>query len=154
MLQHRDQIILWLAQGFGTGRAPKAPGTVGTLPGVVICLLLAPAGWPIYCAVTLILLVIGIPLCDRAAQLLGRDDPPSVVWDEIVGYLISMILLPIEPLFLGCAFLLFRFFDILKPWPICWLDRELPGGLGIMLDDVAAGLMALAVAHLGLWLIN
>ncbi len=141
---------LFIAQGFGSGRAPKAPGTFGTLPGILFYLALVPLGWLAYGIITLLFLAIGIPICDQAARQLGRDDPPSVVWDEIVGYLITMIAVPPSLITIVAGFVAFRVFDILKPWPIGWLDRELPGGLGIMLDDVAAGVMALAVMHLGL----
>jgi len=149
-----ERLVLFLAQGFGTGRLPKAPGTFGTLPGVLLYLLLA--GLPLwgYVGVTAALLLIGIPLCGRAARTLGRTDPPSVVWDEIVGYLITMIAIaPSWPAVLA-GFAAFRLFDIWKPWPIGWIDRRVGGGLGIMLDDVAAGLMALALMHLGLLLLG
>ncbi len=145
----RDRLVLWVAQGFGTGRAPKAPGTFGTLPGVAIYLLLAGLPLGPYLIITASLLIIGIPLCGRAARLIGRSDPPSVVWDEIVGYLITMIAIaPSWPAVLG-GFAAFRLFDIWKPWPIGWIDRRVSGGLGIMLDDVVAGLMALVLMHLG-----
>ncbi|WP_366760432.1 phosphatidylglycerophosphatase A [uncultured Thiodictyon sp.] len=146
-----DRLILFLAQGFGSGRAPWAPGTFGTLPGVALYLLLAGLGLTLgpYLAVTAVLLLIGIPLCGLAAQALGRSDPPSVVWDEIVGYLITMIAIAPSWPAVVAGFAAFRLFDIWKPWPIGWIDRQVGGGLGIMLDDVVAGLMALAVMHLG-----
>jgi phosphatidylglycerophosphatase A len=148
----RDRLILFLAQGFGTGRSPRAPGTFGTLPGVLLYLPLSMLPLGAYLAVTVALLLIGIPLCDRAARLLGREDPPSVVWDEIVGMLISMTAVPPSWPAVALGFAAFRFFDIWKPWPIRPLDRGVKGGLGIMLDDCVAGLMALALVHLGLFL--
>ncbi len=145
----RDRAILFFAQGFGTGRLPKAPGTFGTLPGVLLYLLLAGLPLAPYLAVTAALLLIGIPLCGQAARTLERKDPPSVVWDEIVGYLITMIgVAPSWPAVLA-GFATFRLFDIWKPWPIGWIDCQVGGGLGIMLDDVVTALMALGLMHLG-----
>ena len=144
-----DRIVLFFAQGFGTGRLPKAPGTFGTLPGVVLYLPLAALPLGFYLVATAALLFIGIPLCGRAARTLGQTDPPSVVWDEIVGYLITMIAIaPTWPAVVA-GFATFRLFDIWKPWPIGWIDRKVGGGLGIMLDDVVAAFMALTLMHLG-----
>ncbi|WP_366929777.1 phosphatidylglycerophosphatase A [uncultured Thiodictyon sp.] len=153
-ITRRDRAILFLAQGFGTGRLPKAPGTFGTLPGVLLYLLLAGLPLAPYLAVTAALLLIGIPLCGRAARTLGEKDPPSVVWDEIVGYLITMIAITPSWPAVVAGFAAFRLFDIWKPWPIGWIDRRVGGGLGIMLDDVVAGLMALGLMHLGLALVD
>ena len=142
------KIILFFAQGFGTGRVPIAPGTFGTLPGVVIVLLLMPTPLTFYTGMTVLLLAIGFPLCDKAAILLGRKDPPSVVWDEIVGMLVTMTAVPLSFMSILAGFALFRFFDIWKPWPIGWVDRHVQGGFGIMLDDVLAGIMACLVLHI------
>jgi len=150
----RERVILFLAQGFGTGRLPRAPGTFGTLPGVLLYLLLAGLPLAPYLAVTAALLLIGIPLCGRAARTLGEKDPPSVVWDEIVGYLITMIAISPSWPAVVAGFAAFRLFDIWKPWPIGWIDRRVGGGLGIMLDDVVAALMALGLMHLGLTLVD
>jgi phosphatidylglycerophosphatase A len=144
-----DRVVLFLAQGFGTGRAPRAPGTVGTLPGVLFFLFLAPLPLPAYLEVVALLTLIGFFLCDRAARLLRQDDPPSVVWDEIVGVLITLAGSPVSLTTAVAGFLAFRLFDIWKPWPIGWIDRRVHGGLGVMLDDVAAGLMGLAGLSLG-----
>ena len=134
-----------MAQGLGTGKALLAPGTVGTIPGVALYWVLAPLTLPVYAGIVALLAVAGIALCDRAARILGQDDPPSVVWDEIVGVLIALA--GSAPSMWGvlAGFAAFRVFDIWKPGPIGWLDRYLRGGLGIMLDDVLAGLAALAV---------
>ena len=140
---------LLLAFGFGTGLAKKAPGTVGTLVGIPFYLLLTPLSIEMYLAVVLLLFVVGIGLCDRASHFLGVPDHGGIVWDEIVGYLVTMTFAPCTWYWLLAGFVLFRFFDILKPWPISWLDREIHGGLGIMLDDLLAGIFA----GLALWLI-
>jgi phosphatidylglycerophosphatase A len=139
--------VLFIAEGFGTGRARVAPGTVGTLPGVALVLALFAVPLPVYIGITAILLVLGIPLCGQAAKLLGRKDPPSVVWDEIVGMLVTMTAVPLGLTSILAGFALFRLFDIWKPWPIGWVDQHVGGGLGIMLDDVIAGLMACLLLH-------
>jgi phosphatidylglycerophosphatase A len=143
-----DRLVLFAAQGFGTGRSPVAPGTLGTLPGVLLYPLLASLPLPIYAGIVALLAVIGIGLCGRAARLLGQADPPSVVWDEIVAVLITLAGSPPGWATAAAGFALFRLFDIWKPWPIGWIDRHVHGGLGIMLDDIAAGFMGLAALQL------
>lgn len=140
--------IQFFALGFGTGLAPKAPGTFGTIAALPILWLLADVTLPYYLVVTFLFSIAGIFICDYTAKRVGVHDHPAIVWDEVVGYLITMILTPISLTTLVAGFLLFRFFDILKPWPISWLDKHCHGGLGIMLDDIVAGLMALVVMHL------
>lgn len=137
-----------LAIGFGTGCASKAPGTFGTLVGIPLFFLLQPLSVFIYCLVTLILFVIGIWLCHRAARDLGVHDHSGIVWDEVVGYLITMIAVPPDWLWVLIGFVLFRIFDIFKPWPINIIDQRVSGGLGIMLDDVLAGIFALLCIQL------
>lgn len=153
ILLMRNDIVLFLAQGFGTGRVPRAPGTAGTLPGVALYLVFAGLPLIAYVGIVAVLFLIGVALCERAARLLDDPDPPSVVWDEIVGVMIAMIGIAPSVATVIAGFLAFRLFDIWKPWPIGWVDRRVPGGLGIMLDDVIAGLMALVLMHLGqaLW---
>jgi phosphatidylglycerophosphatase A len=108
---------------------------------------------PSFLAVIALSFLLGIWLCDAAASNLGVHDHPGIVWDEFVGLWVSCIALPTGWPWLLAAFVLFRFFDILKPWPIRWLDRKVPGGLGIMVDDLLAGLFALAVIQLAaMWL--
>ncbi|ANJ68165.1 phosphatidylglycerophosphatase [Halothiobacillus diazotrophicus] len=147
--------VLWLAFGFGSGLAPVAPGTFGTLPGVVLAALLgllAPAiGVPLWAVVLLALIVltpIGIGLCGAASRRLGVHDHGGIVFDEIVGVLIPFLLVPVTPWTLLLAFLWFRLFDVVKPWPIRWLDRHVSGGWGIMVDDLLAGVFALAAVGL------
>jgi len=135
-------LLLWLATGFGAGRLPWAPGTFGTVVAVPLVILLQPLGVLSYAGISLGLLLTGIVICDKAASRMGVHDDPSIVWDEIVGYAITMIAVPASVPALLAGFVLFRLFDITKPWPICWLDRNVAGGLGIMLDDVAAAMIA------------
>lgn len=135
--------IHFLALGFGSGLAAKAPGTFGTLAAIPVYLLLAqlPLAW--YLAVTLVCVIAGIYICDKAAKDMGVHDHGAIVWDEVAGLLITMIAAPAGILWLAVGFVLFRLFDILKPWPIRWLDAKVEGGFGIMIDDVLAGVFAL-----------
>jgi len=137
-----------LAYGFGSGLSPKAPGTAGTLVGVVVYLLLLPLPHWVYWLITLVLFVAGIFICGYSAKKLGVEDPGAVNWDEVVGYLFTMAFAPHGWPWLLLGFVLFRFFDILKPWPIRWFDRNLHGGLGIMLDDVVAAIPAAVIIYI------
>ncbi|ODS24320.1 phosphatidylglycerophosphatase [Candidatus Endobugula sertula] len=141
-----------LALGFGSGLVPKAPGTVGTVAAIpfFFLLLLLPI-WA-YVTVLFITFALGIYLCQSTADDLGVHDHPAIVWDEFVGLwvtLLPVIFLGFTWYWLVSGFILFRFFDIIKPWPIRWFDQQISGGLGIMLDDVVAGI----VAALCLWLL-
>ena len=145
--------IHFLAFGFGSGAMPKAPGTWGTLaamPFVLIWQQLPPGG---YALVLLLSTLVGIWLCHRTAADLGVHDHGGIVWDEFIGVWIALWLAPVGWLWLIAGFLLFRLFDIWKPWPIGWIDHHVSGGLGIMLDDIIAGIMALAVLLLGEYLL-
>jgi len=109
-------------------------------------------GW-LYAGVTFLMFVAGIFICGRAARDWSVSDHPAIVWDEIVGLLVTMSLAPVGAVWLLAGFVLFRLFDIAKPWPICSVDRRVHGGLGIMLDDVVAGMIAGAILYLGVrWL--
>jgi phosphatidylglycerophosphatase A len=134
--------ILFLAFGFGAGLAKKAPGTFGTLSAVPIYWLFAQTNSIVYSFLTIVITISGVWICGWAAEKLGEHDFSGIVWDEIAGYLITMWLIPFSWKALVMGFLLFRVFDILKPWPIKWVDQHVGGGLGIMLDDVLAGIFA------------
>lgn len=134
-----------LAFGFGSGLAPKAPGTFGTLMAVPFYILLAHLPLWAYAAVIVIAFVVGIYLCGKTADDLGVHDHPGIVWDEFVGYWIAMFAAPAGWLWVIIGFVLFRLFDIWKPWPIRVLDEKLETGMGIMLDDVLAGIYALVI---------
>lgn len=139
----RDPVLL-LAHGLGSGLVPRAPGTFGTLAALLPWFLLAQLALPLYLGVVLLAAIAGVWLCGEAARKMGRDDPGSIVWDEWVGLWIALVGLPLQWPWILAGFVLFRLFDILKPWPVGWLDRRFHGGLGIMLDDIAAGSMAAA----------
>jgi phosphatidylglycerophosphatase A len=144
--------VHFLAFGLGSGASPRAPGTVGTLAAVPLWYLLAQTPLAVYLLLVLVAFVIGIWLCGRTSREIGVDDHSGIVWDEFVGYWITMIALPVDWSWALAGFVLFRLFDILKPWPIGPVDRQLRGGLGIMLDDVLAGIMAAAVLRGVIWL--
>lgn len=133
-----------LAFGLGSGCVPKAPGTFGTLAAVLLYWPLSYLPIGLYAAWLLASFLIGIWLCQRASDALGVHDHGGIVWDEFVGYWITMLAAPTGWEWMVLGFVLFRVFDIAKPWPIGWLDRRVHGGFGIMLDDVIAGLFALA----------
>ena len=134
--------VLLLAFGFGSGLAPKAPGTIGTLAAIPLYLLLAKLPLIGYAIVVLLSFMVGCWLCGEAAKQLGVHDFGGIVWDEFVGYWITMFAAPAGWLWIALGFVLFRLFDIWKPWPIRTADKQVQGGLGIMLDDVLAGLYA------------
>lgn len=147
--------ILFLAFGFGSGLAKKAPGTCGTVAALPVYLLLEQlnsAWW--YGFLTLLLTLLGIWLCDVAAKRLGEHDFGGIVWDEIAGFLITMSYVPATGQNILAGFVLFRLFDIVKPWPIKWIDQKVAGGFGIMLDDVIAGIFAcLCLLWLTQWMV-
>lgn len=134
--------VHFLALGFGSGLAAKAPGTFGTLAAIPLYLLMAPLPWAWYLGLTLLSVLAGIYICDKAAKDMGVHDHGAIVWDEVAGLLITMIAAPAGWVWLLIGFGLFRFFDIIKPWPIRWLDAKVEGGFGIMIDDVLAGVFA------------
>ena len=143
--------VHFLAFGLGTGASPYAPGTAGTLLGIPLVYLLSHGSQWIYLGVLVLFIVAGTWICDRTSKDIGVHDHSGIVIDEVAGYLVTMIMVPVNLWTLAGAFVVFRLFDILKPWPIGWLDKKVHGGLGIMLDDLLAGLYGLAVMWLGLW---
>jgi len=148
--------VLFLAFGFGSGLAKKAPGTLGTLAAVPVYWLFAQTNIFVYSLLTVAVTITGIWICGIAAEKLGEHDFGGIVWDEIAGYLITMWLVPFTWQAMVIGFLLFRVFDIIKPWPIKWVDQRVEGGFGIMLDDVLAGVFAgiLALLFIDLGWVN
>ncbi|NQY48202.1 MAG: phosphatidylglycerophosphatase A [Colwellia sp.] len=140
--------IQFLALGFGSGLAPKAPGTFGTLAAVPLFLLMSGLTPLIYGLVVLVVCIAGIYICGKAASDVGVHDHGAIVWDEFAGFFITMFMVPVSWQSVLVGFVLFRIFDIAKPWPISLADKKLTGGFGIMFDDVLAGLFALAIMHL------
>ena len=136
---------LLLAFGFGSGLAPKAPGTFGTIAAIPLWLLLIQLSVSTYWILLTLAAVAGIFISGVAAKKLDVHDHPGIVWDEFVGFWIAMSMVKPQLGSVICGFLLFRFFDIVKPWPIGWLDKKVDGGLGIMLDDIVAGIYTAAL---------
>ncbi|HAZ79131.1 MAG TPA: phosphatidylglycerophosphatase A [Porticoccaceae bacterium] len=130
---------MFLAFGFGSGLSPFAPGTMGTLVAALLWVCLAELSLISYLVFISLSGIFGVYLCGSAAKKLGVHDHAGIVWDEFVGLWIAMIALPFEWHYLVLGVVLFRFFDIVKPWPISWIDKNVGGGFGIMVDDVVAG---------------
>lgn len=156
-----DRAVYWLGIGLGSGLPRRAPGTWGTVGGLLVAIPLMSFGFLPFLIITILSCVIGVWICDRSSDLMGVHDDPHIVWDEWAGMWLT--LLPMS--YMGVAdssfwqnisqtsslialliaFILFRFFDIIKPPPIGWADKKVAGGLGIMLDDIIAGIMAAIV---------
>lgn len=156
-----DRVVYWLGLGLGSGLPRRAPGTWGTVGGLIIAMPLLSLGFVPFFILTILSCILGVWICGRTAELMQGHDDPHIVWDEWAGIWIT--LLPLS--YMGIAdnnfwqnvsqelsifaivfaFILFRFFDIVKPPPIGWADKKVAGGLGIMLDDIIAGIMAAVV---------
>ncbi len=144
-----------LAFGLGSGCAPKAPGTFGTLAAIPFWwLFLQDVPFIPYLCLVIAGFAFGVYLCEQTSKDLGVHDHGGIVWDEWVGLWITYIALPAGVEWIIIGFALFRFFDILKPWPIKWLDEKVHGGFGIMIDDVLAGIFALACVQGIYWAVS
>jgi phosphatidylglycerophosphatase A len=150
LLHHPAQL---LAFGFGSGLVPRAPGTAGTLVAIPLYLLFAHWSLLHYTALVVLAAVLGVWICDVASRQLQVHDHPGIVWDEFVGYWITMWAVPLDWRWLIAGFLVFRLYDIVKPWPVSVLDRKVGGGFGIMIDDIMAGLLACLTLHIALRLL-
>ncbi|MDV5171444.1 phosphatidylglycerophosphatase A [Photobacterium rosenbergii] len=144
----------FLATGFGSGLSPIIPGTMGTVAAIPLYLLMAQLPFTVYLLITAVAALIGITICQKTSDDMGVHDHGSIVWDEFVGFWITMAIAPVVSWqWVLAGFVLFRFFDMVKPWPISWLDKHVHGGLGIMVDDILAGFMAMiALWGLGHWI--
>lgn len=134
--------VHFLAFGFGSGLSPFAPGTAGTLAAIPLYLLLVQLPLWGYVAVLLVMALVGIWICGESSRRLGVHDHGGIVWDEFAGFLLTMLAAPTGGVWIVVGFFLFRLFDIWKPWPIRLVDRDVPGGFGIMFDDILAGIYA------------
>ena len=156
-----DRVVYWLGLGLGSGLPRRAPGTWGTVGGLIVAIPLLSLGFVPFLIITILSCVIGSWICGRTSELMGGHDNPHIVWDEWAGMWLTLLPLSYMGIADGnfwqniaqtssivaiiIAFILFRFFDIIKPPPIGWADKKVAGGLGIMLDDIIAGVMAAAV---------
>lgn len=145
--QLKDPIV-FIALGLGSGLTPKAPGTAGTVLAIPLYLLMQPLTLTSYAIITFALIIAGIWICGYATRKLGVHDHPGIVFDEIAGFLVTMFAAPSGWLWLVVGFVLFRFFDAVKPWPVSWFDKNLKGGFGIMIDDIVAGGLSFAVIQI------
>jgi phosphatidylglycerophosphatase A len=143
-----------LAFGFGTGLAPFAPGTFGSLPGILLFWLAMDYGLYVQLGVALTITLAGFWICGESARRIGVHDHGGIVWDEIVGMYVTLLAAPVSLTGWVLAFVLFRIMDIVKPWPIRDLDHRIDGGVGIMLDDLAAALYAAILLGLYGWLMT
>ena len=144
--------VHFLAFGFGSGLAPFAPGTFGSIPGVLLFWLTLDFGLYVQFGIAAALVLFGVSICGESARRLGIHDHGGIVWDEISGVYITLLAAPLTLTGWILAFMLFRVMDIVKPWPIRDLDHRLKGGLGIMLDDLAAALYAVILLGFYRWL--
>ena len=149
----KDERILFLATGCGCGNVPRAPGTVGSLAALPLGWGLSHLALGVALPLTVVFAIVAMGIAHRAAEMINRPDPGAVVIDEMAGVLVACVGLELSPFSSLAAVGLFRVFDILKPFPVGWLDRRLKGGVGIVADDLAAGLLANLVYRAGAWLL-
>ena len=145
---------LALATGLGFGLSPRAPGTMGTLWGVVIFWAVAPLPWWYRLLVVLGVTLVSFVTAEVAGRHWGIADDQRIVIDEVAGYLVGAMLLPFNWITAGAVFVLFRLFDITKPWPAGWFDRSMHNGIGVTMDDVMAGVYTAGLLHLARWLLG
>jgi len=149
----KKQIVKFFATGTYTGYSPVGPGTIGTLWGVFIAWLLSARPPYEYILAIISIAAASVYFAGEESRAIGQKDPGSIVCDEVSGVMVAFFLIPFTPFNAILVFILFRFFDIVKPYPIGEIDKKTDGGLGIVLDDVIAGIYALIIAHAALWLI-
>ncbi len=148
------KLIVFLATGTYLGLIPFAPGTFGTLWGVLIAFLESKTSTTFHGVVIILVTVISIYVSERAMRIFAKKDPSEVVCDEVAGYLVAFFLIPFTPFNAILVFILFRIFDIVKPYPVSYIDKKVPGGTGIVLDDIMAGIYANIAAEIILFILR
>lgn len=143
--------IHFLALGFGSGLSPIMPGTCGTIAAIPIYLMICYLPTTYYLTIFIIMTIAGFWLCGVTSKHLKTYDHPSIVWDEIVGYLLTMFAIPVAWNWIIIGFVLFRVFDIWKPWPIGWMDKHIRNGIGIVVDDLMAAIYAWILLQFIVW---
>lgn len=141
----------FIAFGFGSGLMPVAPGTWGTLAAIPVYLIIAPYALGVYLGFTVLAFILGVWASETVSRELGVHDFGGIVWDEVVGFLLTMMAVPVGLYWIIAGFLLFRLFDILKPWPIRFFDERVKGGFGVMLDDALAAVPAWLLMQVLVW---
>ena len=136
-----DKTALFLATGACIGYTPFMPGTLGSLWGLPICWLLSKTALPIAMIFTLFFIILAVWIAHRAEKKIGQKDPSCIVIDEVAGQITTLVGLPVNWISLAAGFVVFRGLDILKPWPIRLVEKNISGGAGVVLDDVAAGIL-------------
>ncbi len=144
----------FFALGFGSGLAPKAPGTLGTLVGFPLFWLISNYTFNTQLMITTTLFIMGVYVCDKTGKVLGVADYGGIVWDEIVAMMLVLTFTPLNWFWWFAAFLLFRLFDIWKPDPICYFDAKLKNGFGVMFDDLLAAIYAILVMKFIAWSVS
>lgn len=152
MQKVKEKTIVFFATGGLIGFSPVAPGTFGSLAALPLCGCISLLGVKTALIVVLALVVLSTWIAHAAEKIEAQKDPKQVVVDEICGMVVTLFALPFTPVFVLGGFALFRVFDILKPFPIRWVDKKVPGGLGIVLDDIIAGLLANVLLRLGVFI--
>jgi phosphatidylglycerophosphatase A len=151
-MHFRHTAVMFLATGFYVGRVPFGPGTWGSLIGVPVAFWLARWSWPVATAILLLMTLAAVRIAGAAERQLGAKDPGCIVIDEIMGMCVALLAIPLTFTTGLAGFILFRIFDIFKPPPVRQLERRLQGGWGVVMDDVAAGIMANGALRIGLWI--
>ena len=149
----RDDVVMFLATGFYIGNIPFAPGTVGSLIGLLPCFALAGISMAAAMLCILLFIFLAAGIADAAEKILKRNDPGCIVIDEIAGMMVTLFGLPFNPITVVSGFIIFRILDILKPFPIRNLDKRIPRGLGVVADDVAAGIIANILLRIIIWIL-
>ncbi len=143
-----NRSFLFLATGFGVGYSPIAPGTLGTLVAIPLYYFLSAISSPLYEITLIAFFFLTVWISENAEIFFGKKDDPRIVIDEMMGFLVTMLWIPKTVRFIMIGFFLFRFFDILKPFPIRHLEKRFKGGFGVVLDDAMAGVYANIIIHL------
>jgi len=153
-MNFRDKLVIFLATGFYAGNMPVAPGTFGTAVGLVFCWVLSLAGIFPYLAATCAVILFSVWIAHETEKLLDQKDPGRIVIDEIAGILVTFAGVEFTVLSAIFGFFIFRGFDIVKPFPIRAVEKRVPGGAGVVLDDVIAGIMSNVVLRILLWVVG
>ncbi len=141
-MNSKEKVVLFIATGCFIGKIPFAPGTFGSLAGILLCFILSKTSELAAISCIVVFIIFSIWIANDAEKILNKKDPGSIVIDEIAGMAVTLIGLPFNVFYVATGFIVFRILDISKPFPIRYIEKRIPGGAGIVLDDVAAGIIA------------